>query len=255
MSLERPAWLMLRGLARESGHWGGFVERFTAAFPKDEILWLDLPGAGDCRDVPSPTNMTGIFQFVRGQAIEKSNARTFRLLALSLGGMVALEWLRQKPEEIESCILINTSSAKVSPFYNRLRWQVWTSFLRLLTEQSIRERERGILDLLLNKDEVREQALPLWTRLATERPMSYLNFARQLQAAATVRDLPQAPQENVLLLSSLGDRFVDPSCSTDLQKYLSCSIERHPWAGHDLPWDDPEWIIERAKSLVDAKQN
>jgi hypothetical protein len=22
-------------------------------------------------------------------------------------------------------------------------------------------------------------------------------------------------------------------------------IERHPWAGHDLPWDDPQWVISQ----------
>ena len=39
-------WILLRGLARESGHWGAFTAQFARAMPGCEVLALDLPGNG-----------------------------------------------------------------------------------------------------------------------------------------------------------------------------------------------------------------
>lgn len=245
------SWILLRGLAREKGHWGPFLEQFAAAFPGDEVLAIDLPGAGDFYEMKSPATVTEIFQFVRAQAVERSRAQgAFRLVALSLGGMIAMEWMRRKPEDLASCVLINSSAKGVSPSYYRLRWQMWPSVLRLATVQSAKDRERGIIEMLMNNAEARETALPLWTRIAIERPVSVKNFVNQLRAAMTFEALVIKPNVPTLLLSALGDRFVDPSCSTALHEKIGWPIRRHPWSGHDLPWDDGKWVIDHIQQWI-----
>jgi pimeloyl-ACP methyl ester carboxylesterase len=157
---------------------------------------------------------------------------------------VAMEWVRQKSDDLAAVVLSNTSS-KGSPFYHRLRWQVWRDFARLISVQAVRERERGIIDVIMNNPEAREMALPLWTKVAVERPMSYKNFFNQLLAASRFEGINIDPGVPTLILNSLGDRMVDPSCSTNLHERFNWPIRRHPWGGHDLPWDDPQWVLDR----------
>ena len=246
MPTEKHTWILLRGLAREKGHWGPFIEKFAASQSGDEVLALDLPGAGEFRETNSPLTIDGIFNFVRREAITRArNQGQFKLLAVSLGGMVAMEWMRQKPQDLAACVLINTSASNLSPFYQRLRWQVWKDVLRLISVQSMRDRERGIIDLIINSEEAREAAWPLWTKIALERPIAYKNFFAQLVAASRFAGMNSGADIPTLLLNGLGDRLVDPSCSTQLHERTGWPIRRHAWAGHDLPWDDPQWVIER----------
>lgn len=248
MPTEGHTWIMMRGLGREKGHWGPFLEQFAANHPRDEVLSIDFPGTGDHRDLTSPTSIKGIFSFVRSEAITRARSQgQFKLFAVSLGGMVALEWMRQKPEDLSGCVLVNTSVSNLSPFYHRLRWQVWNQIIRLLKVQSAREREQGIIDILMNKAEAREAALPLWTKIALERPISYKNFFSQLYAASRFSGMDSGAEVPTLILNGLGDRLVDPSCSSRLHEQTAWPICRHPWGGHDLPWDDPQWIIEKVR--------
>jgi pimeloyl-ACP methyl ester carboxylesterase len=243
---EKSTWILLRGLARESGHWGPFNELFHQTFADDEILNIDLPGSGEFVNVKASTSMSGILNFVRAQAMQRTRSHSsFKLVAISLGGMVAMEWMNQKPGDLAGCVLINTSDRSLSPAYKRLRWQVWRDLGKIIATQTVREREKQLTDLLLNNEEARAQALPLWAKIGLERPTSYLNFANQLLAASRFGGLKQAVDVPVLLLNGLGDRFVDPSCSTKLHEKWGWPIERHPWGGHDLPWDDPQWVISR----------
>jgi pimeloyl-ACP methyl ester carboxylesterase len=243
-------WILLRGLGREKGHWGTFVDRLTETFPKDKILPLDLPGTGELHAMHSPGHLSEICTFMRAQVDNKARSGSpRRLVALSLGGMVAMEWMRQSPGDLASCVLVNSSSPE-SPIYNRLRWQIWSAFARLVAQPVVRERERAIINLVMNNPEAREIALPLWTKIAIEHPLRVLNILQQLRAATTARPLHSAPSVPVLILSGLGDRLVDPSCSEKLHARWGWPIHRHPWAGHDLTWDDPEWVLRMLKRKI-----
>jgi len=238
-------WVLLRGLARESGHWGPFLGDFQSRFAGDSVWPVDLPGVGEFRNLASPRSIREILSFVRDQVIAKGGRGPLRVVAVSMGGMIAMEWMRRFPGELGSCVLINTSARALSPFYYRLRWQVWREFARVVSLQSARERERAIIEILMNSEEARRLALPLWTKLATEHPISYMTFMSQLWAAAQYRggELPSATP--VLLLNGLGDRLVDPSCSEMLHKQFQWELRRHPWGGHDLPWDAGAWVLDQ----------
>jgi pimeloyl-ACP methyl ester carboxylesterase len=245
-------WVFLRGLAREKGHWGSFLERFQETFPGDHVMGMDAPGVGEFRDLNCPRSMPQIFQFVRGRVVERTSAQArFSIVAISMGGMVALEWMRQRPDELECCVLMNTSLKSLSPIYQRLRWQVWRRFLNVVSTQIPRDRERALIELLMNSEDARQRALPLWIKLAVEHPVRYSNFLNQLLAAATFHGFKEKPSVPVLLLSSLGDRFTDPSCSEALHEKWGWPVECHPWAGHDLPWDDPEWVLQKIRRWSD----
>jgi pimeloyl-ACP methyl ester carboxylesterase len=73
--------------------------------------------------------------------------------------------------------------------------------------------------------------------------VSRANALRQLAAAAryAARGVPRCP---VLVLSSRGDQLVNPVCSTRLARAWGAPHVEHPWAGHDLPHDDPQWLVD-----------
>ena len=39
-------WVFMRGLTRESAHWGDFPARFESALPGARVYLIDLPGNG-----------------------------------------------------------------------------------------------------------------------------------------------------------------------------------------------------------------
>ena len=123
-------WILLRGLSRESAHWGAFVPLLQASFPDAKVTLLDLPGTGRFYQEDSPNTINGITEQVRSLAqSEGLLEQPVTILALSLGAMVAWEWMLSHPKDISGAALINTSFAGLSPFYQRLRWQSYGKFL------------------------------------------------------------------------------------------------------------------------------
>jgi hypothetical protein len=49
--------VLIRGLAREAGHWGDFAERFRAVEPDAQVIAVDLPGAGELRHHHAATHV------------------------------------------------------------------------------------------------------------------------------------------------------------------------------------------------------
>jgi hypothetical protein len=41
--------------------------------------------------------------------------------------------------------------------------------------------------------------------------------------------------------------LVDPSCSSQLHNRFNWPINRHPWAGHDISWDDSQWVLNHVQ--------
>jgi hypothetical protein len=40
-----------------------------------------------------------------------------------------------------------------------------------------------------------------------------------------------------------GDRLAHPTCSGRLAEALAAPLVVHPTAGHELPLDDPDWLL------------
>lgn len=234
-------WVLLRGLAREARHWGDFPQRLRAALPDgDRVLALDLPGNGSRWRERSPATVTGMVAAARAQVHGEG---PFVLVALSLGGMVALEWAASAPEEAEGCVLINSSLGAFSPFWQRLRPGCYVPLLRALLAGPREARERAIYRLTSNLP-VRADVLAQWTAHARSHPVTAANVLRQLLAAARFR-APARVEAPTLVLASRGDRLVSAACSRALAAAWSLPLAEHPSAGHDLPLDDPQWIVEQ----------
>ncbi|MDP2033341.1 MAG: alpha/beta hydrolase [Polaromonas sp.] len=239
--------VLLRGLTREARHWGGLPGQLAAA--GDTVLTLDLPGNGAFCGQRSPATVRAMVLAAREQLRQQGVAPPYRLLAMSLGGMVATDWAQQFPGEVASLVLINTSMRPFSRATERLRPRNWPALLRLAAcWDDAGAAEKIIHGLTCRRSDTLEQDLAAWRQIRHSAPVSAGNAWRQLWAAARFSAAATAPACPVLLLSSAGDSLVHPRCSAALALAWQAENLIHPWAGHDLPHDDPGWVCQRVEN-------
>lgn len=248
---------LLRGLAREARHWGGFAERLQTAFEargcRVRVICLDLPGAGQHSEMISPPSIEGIAEFVDRQIewLEPSPAnRSARekgivhIVGMSLGGMVSLKLAEIRPSGFDSAVVINTSARNIGSLTERMQPKAVLGIADIVRTRSIRSREAKILELVANSSSARSAVLDAWERIQLTRPIALWNFSLQLAAAARF-EIPLKLSVPLLVVASEKDRLVHPNCSARLAKFYDAKLISHPEAGHDIAVDQPEWLAER----------
>lgn len=239
-------WVLLRGLTRENRHWGDFLGQLQVAKPADQIIALDLPGNGRLNQECSPLRIQDMVAHCRAQLEARSTAPPYKILAMSMGAMVAVAWSKMYPNEVTAQVLINTSMRPFNPFYQRLLPANYALLLKLcLTSASPDAWERAVLQLTSNRarDNQNDVILPLWLAYRHENPVSRSNAVRQLIAAGRFRASLVNPPVPALLLASERDHLVSVKCSQTLANHWQCDLRVHDSAGHDLPLDDGAWVI------------
>jgi len=214
-------WILLRGLTRETRHWGSFPRELAAEFPGDRVLPLELPGNGELNNLASPWSVPAMAAFCRERA-------------------------QAHPGEIAGCVLINTSFGAFSPVQRRLRPRAWPALLEILLDRTAEGRERRVLGLTSARPGAHPQAVQDWTAIRRARPVRAGNAFRQLLAAARFRAPARAPAP-ALVLAGARDGLVDPRCSAEIARRWGCPLAVHPDAGHDLPLDDGAWVAREIR--------
>ncbi len=244
-SWDKPInWFLIRGLTREGRHWGDFPSVLQEVFPNATIQTLNLPGAGDRNHEKSPYSMRAIARDVRAQALFPTDGRPNYIIAISMGAMVAMEWLKEHPTGLNGAVFMNTSLNILSPFWERLRPKNYLRVLKIALCQSTMERERLTLQSIL-RIKSPEPLVAEWTSWAESHPMSTRNRLAQLSAAITYGGSLEAPPRPILLLRSLADQLVHPKATARIARAWNMPMSTHPSAGHDLPTEDPHWICEQ----------
>lgn len=231
--------VLIRGILREARHWGKFTDILQEQYlGKAEILTPDIPGNGRLHEITSPETIAGMVDALRKQ-IPASDQRT--LIALSMGGMIAIDWMVRYPGEIRSAVLINTSARPFSPFYHRLRWAIYPKILKIILRSRYRK-EADILALTSNRYNCDSKLLESWRNWQQQCPVSTVSARNQFCAAAKFY-VKTKPRQPILIVASKADRLVDYRCSLALHEKLRTDLIAHETAGHDLPLDEPEWLV------------
>lgn len=248
--MSQPAsWVLLRGLMRDSRHWGEFPALFRRQVsPQCEPCLLDLPGNGLRYQERSPASVAAMAEWVRAELRRQGFTPPYRIFAMSLGAMVTIDWADRHPQEIDACVLVNTSLKPHSPFYQRLQPAAWPLLLRMaLSNPDPDTAEAAILQLTSGHLDQTRPVLVQWQAWRRSHPVSRRNALRQLLAAARYAAPAQPPKTRVLLLTSAQDRLVNSRCSQALASTWHCDLAVHPTAGHDLPLDDGAWVAAQIK--------
>lgn len=246
-----PLWLFLRGLGRDKRHWQPFFNIFKQTVGEHNIISVDLPGNGDYYSLTSPTKAGDYLSHVRKKLHQYktqhkvSNDRPIHLVAISFGGMIAMQWLKQHPEELSKVWLINTSMKPWSKMTQRLKLVAWPKVISGLF-QSPAKREISIRQLTTQYYKSNNELLQQWQAWAKEKPVKASNIIRQIYTASRFKatNLPKASIDKITVIVSAKDELVHPDCSRQIAHNLGANITTHPSAGHDLPLDEPEWLRE-----------
>ena len=239
-------WILLRGLTRESRHWGDFPERLAQALPGADIVTLDFPGNGKLHALESLTTVEAMAEYCRQELARHGRPPPYRILAMSLGAMVAVAWTVGHPKDIERCVLINTSMRPFSPFHHRLRPGNYAHLLKLLAlGGEPLDWEGTILRMTSHHPADSGSVVKAWVAYREEFAVSRRNAMRQLLAAARFTAPAAKPACPVLILASTRDALVNAACSRELADRWQCRIVEHPTAGHDIALDDADWVVRQ----------
>jgi surfactin synthase thioesterase subunit len=245
--MSRYDFLLIRGLARESAHWGGFKETLEAQDFVGQVMAIDLPGAGHFCKLTSPITIGENAEFLISQLPEKTK-NPLCIVSISLGSMVAIEMCQRAGHRFHQAYLLNTSVANLSPIHHRLQLDAWKRLLKITKSKDLKSREREILKMVSREPKRWPELSEQFAQIAELRPMKVSNVLRQLIAAATYRVASIAPSTPMILMNSEGDQMVDPRCSKVLSDHWSLPLLTHPNAGHDLTIDAPDWVVEQIKN-------
>jgi pimeloyl-ACP methyl ester carboxylesterase len=247
--------ILLRGLAREAGHWLEFPANLRNSLGSHcKVHCIDFPGCGKYHRAPALSSITAMTDHARTEMqarIHQSQGEPVYLLGISMGGMVALDWVQRFPQEINGLVLINSSSGN-QPFWWRLQPGAWpTMALALLLPE--RQREALVLRRVSNRPVDYQQRMQQWLAIQAQRPISRETIITMLGAAA--RFVPQVshfPQG--LILASQKDRLVSVQASKALAQRFQWPLHIHPNAGHDLPMDDGDWVVQQLAQWLQGKR-
>lgn len=241
------SWLLLRGLTRDARHWDTFPDHLRAAFPGVPVATADLPGNGARHREASPASVAAMVADVRRSVDALDLPRPTGVVALSLGAMVTAAWATARPQDLGAAVLIGTSLRPFSPWVARLRPTAWPDVLRAAwatAPERADAAEAAVWRLTSRRPEAdRDAVVRQWADWRRAAPVTAANGLRQLWAAARHRAATTRPGVPLLLLAGAGDALVHPGCSSRLARAWDVPFHLHPWAGHDVPLDDPDWVV------------
>lgn len=240
-------WLLIRGLARTRPHWDRFPELLKERVPDNQVFTLDLPGVGEFQNVKSPLKISDYADWLhlKFQNLQAQHGQdNWGLIAISLGGMIGLQWIAKYPNDFQALVTMNTSAGNLCTPTERLSPAAIATIGKLFLSTDVGRRERAILELTTNQKEITDELVKKWVEIDQASPLKRSTFVRQLIAAgrfSVPRSLPFSP----LILVSEKDRLTSAECSKKLAKHLGQEFISHHEAGHDLPLDDPQWVVDQ----------
>jgi len=244
----------IRGLIRGNFHWSVFPEVLKKVAPDTYFLPLEMAGNGNRSNDLSAMDPEAVIQDFRQQIQTwKTNHPEFEsaqvtVLAISLGGMLALKWAELYPEDMDQLIVVNSSLNQCSPFYKRLIPKNYFRIFKTLGFGSIAEKETLILSVTSNSQVLQQTQLPKYIEFANQNKIRSINFVRQLILASKIK-IMKPLKINPVFIYSEKDGLVSADCSKALAAKFNGTIHVNAIAGHDLSFDQPEWLAQKINSL------
>lgn len=237
-------WILIRGLIRSQFHWGKFPDLLKTELNLDTVHLTELAGNGYRCNENTPELIDQAVLDLKSQI--QNLPTSYGLLGISLGGMIATRWAQLYPNEVNQLVLINSSSS-LSPFYKRLNPSVYADILKNIVLNDPTRIEKFILSQTSNFTENWLPILKDYIAFQKVHPVRIKNLLRQIQLTSQV-NFNEIPKFKKIILCSKKDRLVSPDCSQNIADAWKCPIIYHPTAGHDLPLDDADWIIQQLKT-------
>lgn len=247
-------WLLLRGLARDARHWMVFPKKLEEGLGDraHRTFCIDFPGMGNRHHEEAPKSISEMVDAVRPELLrlKEEHGGEWNLLSISLGSMAAMDWCERHPNDFNRAVFINTSARNLAAPWQRMRIDTLASLLKIFWVRDMIERERIILRSTSHQLEELEEVAKIWADFTPEGGHNKKGILRQLMAAIRF----QAPEKidiPALIICSANDRLANPVCSERLADRFGAPLRKHEWAGHDLPLQDGEWIVDQIRDWLE----
>ena len=255
-SIDTMNIFLLRGLTRESGHWGAsFTENLLQEFPNSKLSFLDLPGSGIYHNEKAGLTVNKLMEFMREREIDNINKTCGKniIMATSLGGMVAVEWIDKHPGDFQGLVMISSSFKRICTMDERAKPDVRKEMFQVMFEKDLSNREALLLRINSNDSLHFSDNLEAWVKIQTEQPMTKANILRQTIAGMRYEFSGSLPNIPVLIIGSKGDRLVSETCIAKVHNEFGGELVWHETSGHGVPIDAPEWLVSTVKVWVDRQ--
>lgn len=238
-------WVLIRGLGRESAHWGDFKDVLINKRSDDRVHYIDLPGTGVHYSTEAIFSTEDTIDFIQSEFSKIYNQNEqWGIISISLGGMISLKWIEMYPKQFSNVVIINSSAANLSFPFKRLNLKTLGILGHAIISKDSVTREKRLLRAISNNPSISEVAANFNANIFNERPMKIKTICSQIYIGLNFK-APRIKKHNMLFLNSLCDRLADPKCSERLAKFYNSKLATHPTAGHDIPLDDPDWVIDQ----------
>lgn len=244
--------LLLRGLLQDPGSWEEFGARLRLHAPHLKPFHLDLPGIGTEYQRTSPDSVPALRidlakRFHERIAQGKLPAGPWALAGSGIGAMIALDWAAAEPKLFTRLMLMNPSSSDLSGAAERFLFASRSRILWSLLLGKPGREVRAILGAVSNRFHANDTKMrnleAAFVKSRRERHPSRQTALRHFRSAARF-ELPalNGAAARTIVVTSQGDRLSRPECSARVADHLGARQISHPWGGHDLVIDDPEWL-------------
>lgn len=246
---------LIIGLTKESRHWSKeFLGALQVQLQPNSIQLIDLPGSGKFLDQKSPTSMKEIVREARKQVtFNPENKRM--MIAISLGGMSAWEWVTEYPEDFTHFVMINSSLSGLSPIWKRVQPKAMLQFLKIASASKGKEKERHIVDLCVHNPVKKDYIYPTWVQLGEQATMSLENSFYQVLAGMKFKPV-KSPKIPMLVIAARHDKLAHYTCSEAIAAHAGKVTEvkfvmnEDPLVGHGFHVDGPEFLVEQIRAWV-----
>jgi pimeloyl-[acyl-carrier protein] methyl ester esterase len=251
MDITPKNWIFLRGLARETRHWGKFPEMFQQSFPGTFTQVLEIPGVGKKYREKPPIVLDRYADLLREEFLQLKQERTgdWGILAISMGSMIAMLWANRYPHDFTSGIFINSSAGNLSSIKERFSVEAMKMVGNLFFKEDYEQREKAILELTTHRKSITGELIKEYSNYSRQFPIKRAYFLRQIYAASRFK-VPSKLPFDPILLNGQYDSLASPVCSEILANHFQVPFYRDTESGHDLPLDHPEWIIDTIGPLL-----
>ena len=244
---EKVTFYLLRGIGRESGHWGNtFTTYVRAQIPDAQFVLMNLPGAGTYHQERALPTVEKMADFLRAQhkpMIDSLPGKKI-IVATSLAGNVALEWITEYPTDFQGAVLLSTSLKGVCQSKHRVQAKAKADFVNIFLIKDLATREKAFLEINSNLNVHNDSLLNAWVAVQTERPVSKGALLKQTMAGMVYQPPHEKPAIPVLVVGSSADKIVHEQCLTQVSEQLDSDLYLHPSAGHGIPVDAPLWLAD-----------
>ncbi|MCO4793668.1 MAG: alpha/beta hydrolase, partial [Bacteriovoracaceae bacterium] len=141
-------WILVRGLSRQTKHWGSFPDKLQETTGHN-VFRLELPGVGIKNDIQAKSSIRKNVEHLREelQALKSENPGEWGIIAVSLGGMIAMDWCSTFPDDFKHMVVLNSSAGNLSSPFKRLQPFALKTILSLFFKGDLEYREKKVLEL------------------------------------------------------------------------------------------------------------